>query len=156
MQKWRYNSTWVNYKILTGKKSKLTYSISWIAIFQSIFKCCMVYPDFPLGLKLERIHLLTNFNVASYQPFYLHKKNMQISIINAEIITAFQNFTQFEGQQKKVLLFPYLSCLCFSLYKVYSSNTCVTIVSHIFNLTFIWYAREMCITSLFPLTNSES
>lgn len=73
----------------------------------------MVYPDFPLGLKLERIRLLTNFNVASYQPFYLHKKNMQISIINEEIITAFQNFTQFEGQEKKVLLFPYLSCMFF-------------------------------------------
>lgn len=42
----------------------------------------MVYLNLLLGIKSGKINLLTNSNVTSYQQFYLHSKNIQVSIIN--------------------------------------------------------------------------
>lgn len=63
----------------------------------------------------------------------------------SEIISAFQNFTQFKCQQKVFSL--HTSCLCFSLYTVYSTSKCIIIAGNVFNLKF---AGERCIVNFLP------
>lgn len=71
-----------------------------------------------LRVKLGRIHLLITFNVISYQQFYLHRKNIQVSIINVIDHLHISELLSVLGQQRKVCSF-HIFLAFLSLYKVY-------------------------------------